>query len=254
LTTGNTAFDGLNRAGNTIISDATIPATDSVLYVASQSITLNTGFTAIAGSNFTAQIGGANCTTALPAYLELTDPDINGNNLMNRLVIEANEVSPAFKYLLFPFMDGEALPTTKWNSAKNELAVICEGMEQKIAFSAINGSTRMDLIPIEPVTETPAEARTNLLDVAKIVDNELSIIPQPFVDQFEVMYKTTTASALQLQVVNILGQTIYTTSWEGTQGNNQLRIPTESWLAGNYFLQVLENGAVLENVQLVKQN
>jgi len=202
LITGNTAFDGLNRAGNTIVSDATIPTTDAVLYRAAQSITLNPGFTAAAGSHFSAQIGGTNCTTTLPAYLELT-------------------------------------------------TVICDGTEQKIVFSEVGGSTRMELLSIEPVTATPAESRTNLLEAEKAVDQDLSIIPQPFVDQFEVMYQATSAGDLHLQVVNLLGQTIYTTSWEVAQGNNQLRIPTGSWLAGNYFLQVLENPSQLRLINKI---
>ena len=254
LITGPTVFQGENRAGNTIESVAMIPASDKVQYIAGESITLKAGFQAAAGSDFLAKIETTTCDNTVPAVLQTSASGVNGNSLVNQLVIEINDTAATFKYLLFPFMDGETLPTTKWNSAKNELTVTCQGTEQKIAFSEIDGATKMELIPVEPVIEMPTVSRTNLLEEEKITTNELSIIPQPFVDQFDLNYQATSASDLHLQVVNLLGQTIYTTSWEVAQGNNQLRIPTGNWLAGNYFLQIVENGNVVASRQLIKQD
>ena len=224
-----------------------------VQYIAGQSITLKAGFHVNEGSDFVARIATTTCDNNTPATLITIPSEVNGNSTVNKLIIETNDTAANFKYLLFPFMDGETLPTTKWNSAKNELTVICEGTEQTIAFSEVDGSTRMELVPVAPIIETPAIAR-NTTNEAETSVPELAIIPQPFADHFKLNYQATTTSDLQLQIVNLLGQKIYAQSWQVVEGFNQLHIPTGNWLAGNYFLQVVENGSVLSNTQLIKQD
>jgi len=254
LITGTKTFSGENRAGNTIESTAIIPTADDVQYIAGQSITLKAGFHVQAGSDFLARIAPTTCDNNTPATLVTIPSEVNGNSTVNKLIIETNDTIANFKYLLFPFMDGEALPTTKWNSAKNELTVICDGTEQTIAFSEVDGSTRMEIVPSAPIVEQPAEARNNLIVAEAVRITEIAISPQPFLDQFQLTYEAESIQKLQLNVVNLLGQTVYKQAWSVTQGFNQLTIPTNNWTAGNYFLQLVENGNVVSSTQLVKQD
>lgn len=254
LITGATVFQGENRAGNTIESIAKIPTSDNVQYLAGQSIMLKAGFHAVAESDFLAKIEATTCNDNAPAVLETTASGINGNSLVNQLVISTNDTAANFKYLLLPFMEGEALPMTKWNSARNELTVMCNGTEQRIAFTEVDGSTRMNLIPMEPIIEKPTIARNISNKVEKIIGDQLTIIPLPFINEFYLNYRATASNEVQLQIVNLLGQKIHTQSWQVVKGINQLSIPTGNWLAGNYFLLILENGVMVESKQLVKQD
>ena len=194
------------------------------------------------------------CDNNAPATLVTIPSEVNGNSTVNKLVIETNDTAANFKYLLFPFMDGEALPTTHWNNAKNELTVICDGMEQTIAFSEVDGSTRMEIVPSAPIVEQAATPRNNLIDSEAKAINEISISPQPFLDQFQLTYEAESVQSLQLNVVNLLGQTVYQQTWSVTQGFNQLTILTTHWTVGNYFLQLVENGETVISRQLIKQD
>ena len=112
----------------------------------------------------------------------------------------------------------------------------------------------MELVPSTPIVEQPAEARNNLIDAEAETITEIAISPQPFLDQFQLTYQADSVQSLQLNVVNLLGQTIYQQAWSVNTGFNQLTIPTTHWTVGNYFLQLVENGNVVSSTQLVKQD
>lgn len=84
--------------------------------------------------------------TGAPAVLETTDTEINGNPVMNRLIVETDVVAPNFKVLLFPFNAGEPLPITQWNATHDELLVILGEEEQRIAFTETDGLTSVSLL------------------------------------------------------------------------------------------------------------
>lgn len=254
LITGTKAFAGESRAGQTIQSNAVIPVSDSVQFVAGTSITLNAGFEVTAGSNFLAKISATTCETN-PAYLETVTPGINGNSPITRLVVESTEIAAAYKIMLFPFEDGTTLPVTKWNSTKSELTVLCEGTEQKIAFTEVDGSTKIAIVPTSPLTENPiAVVRTINNEKEKITPANLTILPQPFDNQFTVNYEAEKSKMIQLHIVNVLGQEIFNQNWEVRKGFNQLTVDANNWIDGQYFLQLQNEDSSIEVKSLIKQN
>ena len=51
-----------------------------------------------------------------------------------RLIIESNSVSPNFKVLLFPYVDGDVLPVTNWNATKDTLEIVFPNETKLVRF------------------------------------------------------------------------------------------------------------------------
>ncbi len=71
----------------------------------------------------------------------------NPNYVRPRLIVESNSVEPDFKIMLYPYMDGDALPTTHWNPSRDELQVLINAQEHNIAFTPdADGRTIIELL------------------------------------------------------------------------------------------------------------
>ena len=255
LITGTTVFEGNNRANNTIESAALINSNQSVRYLAGQSITLKSGFHAANNSNFIAKIEASTCTNNSPATLETVTPGINGNSPITRLIVQTNDTVAAFKIMLFPFREGEALPVTKWNVAKDELTVICEDNEQKIAFSEVDGSTRMEVVATAPIIETSILEERAKKKASEPIINQgtLSVMPLPFKQEFTLNYEAPQAQKTNLQIHNLLGQVVYQQRWELIEGINRITIPTQDWQDGPYFLKIYSKNGMLSSQTIIRQ-
>ena len=63
-----------------------------------------------------------------------------------RLVIPSRSVAPNFKILLFPYRQGDPLPTTTWNADKTKLTIQVKGQTDECAFAPqSDGRTRLTL-------------------------------------------------------------------------------------------------------------
>jgi len=115
---------------------------------------------------------------------------------------------------------------------------------------------RANKISSKPIMEMPTTQRIIPSTTKKSVaaNGTLTITPQPFMEQFELNFQAVTNSTIQLQIINLLGQTVYTQSWEVNAGLNQLSIPTGDWQSGSYCLQIMENGQMVKSEQLIKQD
>jgi hypothetical protein len=63
-------------------------------------------------------------------------------DLAKRLVLPSRSVSPNFKVLLFPYLQGEEAPKTSWNSDRTVLTVLWKDQRDIFTFSkATDGHT-----------------------------------------------------------------------------------------------------------------
>ena len=72
-----------------------------------------------------------------PTILEdAPPPDIKGHYLqrVRRLAVPAHAISPGFKVLIYPFHQGDVLPTTTWNGG-NSVSVSLPGQADQVQFS-----------------------------------------------------------------------------------------------------------------------
>ncbi len=90
----------------------------------------------------------ANALTDPPAnvgFYALPNPPRRDLQL-NKLHITGHCVSPAYKILLFPYRDGETLPTTTWNSQHTAVTVAWPDQTDTITFAdGKDGRTRMQI-------------------------------------------------------------------------------------------------------------
>ncbi len=74
----------------------------------------------------------------------------NPNYIRPRLIIESDAVSPELKIMLFPYVEGESLPITNWNAAKDSLVVTIDENTQTFRLEKDNtGRTLLSLYPID---------------------------------------------------------------------------------------------------------
>lgn len=83
-------------------------------------------------------------------------------SIHNTLVIEANSVTPDFKMLLFPYMEGEELPQTYWNSNRDTLTITFSDEVKKVHFyQDESGNTQFQLICEDMGTNIPPVASSS---------------------------------------------------------------------------------------------
>ena len=77
----------------------------------------------------------------------------------NRLLCQSNSISPDFKVLVFPFINGEAEPVTYWNADKSKLNVVWNDQTTSLAFAVTNGLTSIMQQTVQTITfpDIPAE-------------------------------------------------------------------------------------------------
>ncbi len=65
---------------------------------------------------------------------------------LNRFHLTSEAVSPSFKLLLFPHLDGQSLPATKWNDKRDQLSITWPDQTDTVRFTSGNdGRTRVKL-------------------------------------------------------------------------------------------------------------
>lgn len=75
------------------------------------------------------------------------------HNLSNKLTVGSNSKNPYFKFLLFPHLQGEPLPITKWNITQDSLTVIFDDKTFEIAFiDHVDGATEVHLVNSDSLT------------------------------------------------------------------------------------------------------
>jgi hypothetical protein len=83
----------------------------------------------------------------------------------DRLVCESNAVSPDFKVMLWPFIAGEQLPVTTWNTEKSQINIGWNDELTTLGFNTTSGLTKVSLL----YTDLPNNA----------VTKKLSVVPNP---------------------------------------------------------------------------
>ncbi len=96
----------------------------------------------------------------------------NPNYVRPRLIVESNSVSPDFKILLFPHVDGDVLPITSWNNNKDTLMVTCGSEVNHIAFEQNStGRTEFNLVgDCGLVTNNADDGKGSLREVLSCVE------------------------------------------------------------------------------------
>ena len=89
-------------------------------------------------------------------YHETVTPGINGNDPITRVVVETDETEPEFKILLFPHIDGDALPITSWNTNKDSLTISLNGRVNQVLFDETQDHTMLDFVAEANVDECGA--------------------------------------------------------------------------------------------------
>ncbi len=75
-----------------------------------------------------------------PAYL---DTIVHSGMTKQRLIAEVNTISPDFKVLLYPYVDGDPMPLTVWNATHDSLIVSIDTESKMITFPVNNGRTEI---------------------------------------------------------------------------------------------------------------
>lgn len=69
-----------------------------------------------------------------------------------------------------------------------------------------------------------------------------SVYPNPVADQLNMMYYSTEDISMQLDIINLTGQTLNTYSYQVRKGQNTITIPTENIPVGLYMMSLKWNG------------
>jgi hypothetical protein len=69
-------------------------------------------------------------------------PDVS----LNRFHLASEAVSPGFKLLLFPHVEGQPLPVTRWDPQRERVTISWPGQTDVVRFSAGgDGRTRVEI-------------------------------------------------------------------------------------------------------------
>ena len=174
------------------------------------------------------------------------------NNVLKRLVIEANTVSPDFKVLLYPYEVGEPLPVTTYNSSSNEWTINIGNQTHLVDLGYQNGKTLVDIIPLNnasgfrvtEVTEEVQEAEMTEEDATtKLLDAyALSLYPVPTYEELNFNFNSPEAIAANVQIVDLQGRIFYNTMVDFNEGTNSFTLNVEQHLNPATYLLVIDLG------------
>ncbi len=93
----------------------------------------------------------------------------NPNYIRPRLIVESNSISPDFKVMLFPHVDGDDLPLTSWNATRDTLQVSWATDITEIAFvQNSEGRTEFGLVGdcgiVTSIADSGKGSLRNILD------------------------------------------------------------------------------------------
>jgi hypothetical protein len=147
----------------------------------------------------------------------------------DRLVCESNSISPDFKVLLFPFLDGEQLPVTTWNTDKSKLNFVWNDEVTNFEFSVLNGLTNVNLLA----------TNTKKLNSEKL---DFSITPNPASDSIRLK----NVGNSTISIINLSGKVILKTY----SPNNEIVINT-SKLKEKHYIVKATNGLIERTNKLI---
>lgn len=168
-------------------------------------------------------------------YFNGTPFNPNPNYDRSRLVVESNSVSPNFKVLLYPHIQGETLPITNWNSSQTEVQVQFPGYVKYIHF------------PMDSANNTQIELSDNTLNVAdfEISNNKTFLFPNPAKNEVK-LYSTTKIKAIEIYDVSgrfILKKVGF--------NNKEVTINTSQLNTGVYLVNSLNADDVKQTSKLI---
>jgi len=156
-----------------------------------------------------------------------------------RLVAESNSVEPKFKVLIFPFVEGDDLPVTNWNAAKDTLEVAF-GEESTLLEFMVNAEGR-----------TQFEIAEEIVIINSLNDVENSMIktyPNPTTDYFNLEMAIENIGA-QIKIFDVNGRLIF------SQKSKDVitRIEMKNWANGVYFYSVSNKGVEIATGEVIKE-
>jgi hypothetical protein len=81
-------------------------------------------------------------TAVTPYILASSTTNTRADSLRPELIIPADSISPNYKVLIFPYIQGDTLPSTTWNSTHTAVTVNMPTYSDTITFSpAASGKT-----------------------------------------------------------------------------------------------------------------
>ncbi len=172
------------------------------------------------------------------------------NNVLKRLVLEANTVSPDFKVLLYPYEVGEPLPTTSFNSSRNEWTVNIGNQSHLLDLDEQNGKTLVDIIPLnnnfrvveEADEEQPVIEESN--PTTKLLDAyALSLYPVPTYDELNFSFNAPADLSAKVQIMDLQGRVLYNTRVDFEEGTNNFTLDVKQHLAAATYLLVIDLGS-----------
>ena len=188
-------------------------------------------------------------TSGAPGYL---DQFTNfHNNVMDRLVIEANTVSPDFKVLIYPYEIGQPLPVTTYDSSNNRWSVNIGNQAHLVDLDDQNGKTLVDIIPVNTNSrmiyeEDTDPITTELLDISPLEklssQYALTTYPVPAYDKLHFNLNVPAATAAQVKIVDMQGRILYSKQAVLSQGDNNYSIDIQQHLVAATYLLVVDLG------------
>ena len=81
-----------------------------------------------------------------------------------------------------------------------------------------------------------------------------SISPNPFSKQINLIIKSSSGKTVSLKIANESGQLLLKTERALWEGNNNIKIETQNWPAGNYIINITDNDSQSQLIKAIKLN
>jgi hypothetical protein len=102
----------------------------------------------------------------------------------------------------------------------------------------------------EYVQYTPSINTQNIED--NIANNQVQIYPNPVQDQLMLAINASNNTDVLVKITSINGQLIYSQNMSIVKGTNNISIPTQNMVNGNYLLQVADGKAIKYSTEFIK--
>jgi len=120
------------------------------------------------------------------------------------------------------------------------------------SINAVNGNGLADAGDVSGNRSMQLTEQTNV-GVNTVLNNlGIQTYPNPFSNNFHVQMSNADAGTYSFNIFDITGRAISSQNVAITSGNYETNINTANWPKGNYFLQIVNNGAQ-RAIQLVKE-
>jgi hypothetical protein len=85
-----------------------------------------------------------------------------------------------------------------------------------------------------------------------VAPDQMSLYPNPASQVATLKFSSATESAYSLRVINSLGQSVYSSEGQASEGNNAIELNLEKLSSGLYIVQMVKEGS-RQQVSLIKQ-